>query len=193
VAGLGFHSTGRSSTGVSLNLSKWCERNPIVIEEKPGHGGTDTGGSKVKSGRFFQVNQQQWKPKPCVYCNSVQHKSVVCDKIVDVVSRKTELAAKKRCFNCTGLKHRASECRSLATCLKCKAKHHTSICDQVSQQQIMLATANGRVIYPLVVVMVDGVKCRALLDTGVGSCYISAGWLSSFARNPTKPSTRELI
>jgi hypothetical protein len=96
-------------------LRKWCERNPIVIEEKPDHGGSDTGGSKVKSVRCFQVNQQQWKPKPCVYCNSDQHKSVVCDKIVDVASRKKELAAKKRCFNCTGLKHRTSECRSLAT------------------------------------------------------------------------------
>jgi uncharacterized protein YukE len=87
-------------------------------EEKSDHGGSDTGGSKVKSGRFFQVNQQQWKPKPYVYCNSDQHKSVVCDKIVDVASRKKELAAKKRCFNCTGLKRRASECRSSAACLK---------------------------------------------------------------------------
>jgi hypothetical protein len=67
-------------------LRKWCERNPIVIEEKPDHGGSDTGSSKVKSGRFFQVNQQQWKPKPCVYCNLDQHQSVVCDKIV-VASR----------------------------------------------------------------------------------------------------------
>jgi hypothetical protein len=54
----------------------------------------------------------------------------------------------------------------------------------------MLATAKGRLIYPVVVVMVDGVKCRALLDTGAESSYIC---LSSLARNPTKPSTRELI
>ena len=30
------------------------------------------------------------------------------------------------------------------------------------------------VIYPVVVVVVDGIKCRALLDTGAGSSYVSA-------------------
>ena len=110
-----------------------------------------------------------------------------------MASRKKELAAKKRCFNCTGLKHRASECRSLATCLKCKAKHHTSICDQVSQQQqMMLATANGRVIYPVVVVMVDGVKCRALLDTGAGSSYISADLVKLLPKKPNKTECKRI-
>ena len=111
--------------------------------------------------------------------------------MVDVASRKKELAAKKRCFNCTGLKHRALECHSLATCLKCKAKHHTSICDQVPQQ-VMLATGMGRVIYPVVVVMVDGVKCRALLDTGAGSSYISAGLVKLLGKKPNKTEYKRI-
>ena len=32
----------------------------------------------------------------------------------------------------------------------------------------------GSMIYPVVVVVVDGIKCRALLDTGAGSSYASA-------------------
>ena len=126
-----------------------------------------------------------------MYCNSDQHKSVECDKVVDVASRKKELAAKKRCFNCTGLKHRAADCRSPTTCLKCKAKHHTSICDHIPQQ-IMLATAKGRVIYPVVVVMVDGVKCRALLDTGAGSSYISAGLVDLLGKKPDKTEYKKI-
>ena len=166
-------------------LRKWCERNPVISEEQ---GGSDP---RFKGGKFLHLRQEQSKPRPCVYCNSDQHKSVACDKMVDVASRKKELAAKKRCFNCTGLKHRASECRSLSTCLKCKAKHHTSICDQ-APKQIMLATSKGRVIYPVVVVMVDGVKCRALLDTGAGSSYISSGLVKLIGKKPNKTEFKKI-
>jgi len=43
-------------------------------------------------------------------------------------------------------------------------RHHTSICDRDSQQ-MLLATGEEAVIYPVVVVDVGGIKCRALLDT----------------------------
>eukprot|EP00794_Sanderia_malayensis_P017914 gene17914-19691_t len=39
--------------------------------------------------------------------------------------------------------------------------------------QVLLATGEQGVIYPPVIVSVNGVKCRALLDTGAGSSYIS--------------------
>lgn len=34
--------------------------------------------------------------------------------------------------------------------------------------------------YPVVIVKVKGIKCQALLDTGVGSCYASAMLLNDF-------------
>jgi hypothetical protein len=34
---------------------------------------------------------------------------------------------------------------------------------------MMVASVKGEVIYPVVVVLVDGIKIRALLDTGSGS------------------------
>ena len=43
-------------------LRRWCERNPIVVEERANHGGSDAGSSKFKSGRFLQAKQEQWKP-----------------------------------------------------------------------------------------------------------------------------------
>jgi hypothetical protein len=60
------------------------------------------------------------------------------------------------------------------------------------QQQMMLATANGRVIYPVVVVMVDGVKCRALLDTGAGSSYISADLVKLLRKKPNKTEYKRI-
>jgi hypothetical protein len=57
---------------------------------------------------------------------------------------------------------------------------------------MMLATANGRVIYPVVVVMIDGVKCRALLDAGAGSSYISAGLVKLLRKKPNKTEFKRI-
>ena len=88
------------------------------------------------------------------------------------------LRPSKLCFNCTGTRHQAQECHSKYVCQCCGSRHHTSICDRLSgNSQMMLVTGNheGSVIYPVVVVVVvDRIKCRALLDTGTGSSYASA-------------------
>ena len=44
-------------------------------------------------------------------------------------------------------------------------KHHSSICDKLSNQ-LMLATGEGQVVHPVVVVEVDEIRCRALLVMG---------------------------
>ena len=161
-------------------LRKWCERNPVPVDShKDGKFGRhDRGGD-----RSFQTKQEDWKPKACVYCKSSEHKSVDCEKIKGVADRRKYLSANKLCFNCTGTKHRAAECLCKFFCQKCNGKHHTSICDKISNQ-LMLATGEGLVVYPVVVVKVEGVMCRALLDTGAGSSYASATLIERLNRQP---------
>ena len=56
----------------------------------------------------------------------------------------------------------------------------------------MTAAAAGneeRVVYPIVKVDVEGILCRALLDTGAGSSYASAVLLD---KNPKRTRTREV-
>jgi hypothetical protein len=51
----------------------------------------------------------------------------------------------------------------------------------MKEQQPLLTTTESSDIplaYPVVVVNVEGVKCRALLDTGAGSSYASAALLN---------------
>ena len=168
-------------------LRKWCVRNPISEEDrKSDH--KDTSHYQPKSGKFLHAKQELWKPKPCVFCESTLHKSVDCNQVVDAPSRKKILSEKKLCFNCTGVKHRASECRSKTTCFRCNAKHHTSICDDQASvfKRMMLATGKGTVVYPVVVAVVDGIKCRALLDTGAGSSYISAELVKLLKKQPSR-------
>ena len=48
----------------------------------------------------------------------------------------------------------------------------------------MLATGEGFVVYPVVVVEVEGIRCRALLDTGAGSSYASVSLIERLNKQP---------
>ena len=58
----------------------------------------------------------------------------------------------------------------------------------------MTATSlgNSTVIYPVVIVEVQGVKCRALLDTGAGSSYASAALIDHLKVRPHQREVREI-
>ncbi len=165
-------------------LRKWTERNPLKQEkevEKP----KQRWSNRSKN---FQTRQQEQKPRSCVYCDDVSHRSTDCNKVVTVADRRKFLGEKQRCFNCTGARHKAADCRSQTSCQRCKKKHHTSICDTPPVQQMLVAKGEGKVIYPVVLVKAGGIKCRALLDTGAGSSYASAALLE---RLNSKPQRRE--
>ena len=174
-------------------LRKWTVRNPAKPDEDPDHEKPPSWKQPFKPppkfpksrDRMFNSRQEEWKTRPCVYCELREHKSVDCGKVVGVALRKKYLSEKRLCFNCTGTRHRAAECRIVRSCQKCNGRHHTSICDRDSQQ-MLLATGEGAVIYPVVVVVVDGIKCRALLDTGAGSSYASAALIKRLGKQPSR-------
>ena len=169
-------------------LQKWCERNPVLICD---HQSSDKTNRQQGREKFFQVKQHEWKPRPCVYCNSTEHKSSECEKVKSVTERKRLLSVRKLCFYCTGGKHRATEYRSKVACQKCIGKHFTSICDK-DPQQILVATGEGSVIYPVVIVEVNGIKCRAFLETGAGSTCISATLAERIGKKPIRREGRRI-
>ena len=76
------------------------------------------------------------------------------------------------CFSCSGIGLRAGECKSKSTCQVCHARHNTSLSDNTQlQAQIRepgmtaIHIGNSTVIHPVVVVMINGYKFRALLDS----------------------------
>ena len=96
-------------------LEKWTINNPLQ------------GGRKQKA--FFNREERMRASRGCVYCTSTEHRAVNCTKVTDVSQRKSILASKRLCFNCTG-PHRAALCKSQTSCHTCKGKHHTSICEK---------------------------------------------------------------
>ena len=149
-------------------LRKWTERNPIQTKSN----------EKLLRDKSYQTQQKDERGRECIYCEKPDHRSVDCKTVTTLDERKRLLSNKCLCFNCTGSKHRAVDCRSRSLCQICQKRHHTSIFDRLGDQ-LMRATSLGKstVIYPVVVIEVQGVKCRALPDTGAGSSYASAAFI----------------
>lgn len=79
--------------------------------------------------------------------------------------------------------------------LTCGQRHHTSICNNSSTDGLLLTTqpeSSNKVIYPVVVVEVEGVQCRALLDTGAGRSYASAALLDLVKSRPRQSQVRTI-
>ena len=47
-------------------------------------------------------------------------------------------------------------------------------------------------VYPVVLVNVDGIKTRALLDTGAGSSYASAQLINALHKKPAETQTKRI-
>ena len=174
-------------------LRKWTERNPIPAEREPPEKLPDRKKPHFPRDRSFQAQQKEERVRGCVYCEKPDHKSVNCKTVASVDERKRVLSNKHLCFNCTGTRHKTVDCRCRVVCEVCQKKHHTSICDRLGEQ-LMTATSAGKtaVIHPVVVVKVQGVRCCALLDTGVGSSYASAALLKLLKVRPYQRKVRQI-
>ena len=186
--------------GLLKEIKRWTEINPveenITLKENqhsppPRKRTSRTTLYNTKS----RIQQEPRSGDQCIYCDG-SHKAKDCTNITDVSERKGILSNKKRCFNCTGSKHRANDCKIKTSCQKCQRRHHTSICDtrfDAKGNPLLIATGapTPQVIYPVVVVDVEGTKCRTLLDTGAGSSYASAVLLDRLPKRRAKERPRK--
>ena len=66
---------------------------------------------------MFQVRDKDQKPTyACVYYEKPDHKSNKCELVSGATERRLILSKNTLCLNCTGPKHRASDCRSNKMC-----------------------------------------------------------------------------
>ena len=175
-------------------LWKWTVRNPPKCDDvedegkqlKPLTKPPYKPPTKPPQSRSFQTSQREVKRRPRVYCNQPNHSSTNCDNATSVSERTKLLIQKQLCFDCTGPNHRAEECRCVTKFSHCRRRHHSSICENISgykkPEHMLVATGKSSVTYPLVVVEVCGIRCRALLDTGAGSSCASAALLDRIGK-----------
>ena len=150
--------------------------------------------------RSFYARQGEPNPRhACIYCDRVTHRSWECENVTSPAERRRILQNKRLCFNCTGAQHSASQCRSRASCVHCKQRHHSSICDRPSATGRQTANNGGvaltatqegeKVCHPIVIVKLNGVICRALLDTGATASYASGYILDRLNLVPSRTLT----
>ena len=132
-------------TRLITELKKWRDINPV-----------EENGSLKRGRKALFVKNGERRKQLCVYCDAENHSSKDCSVVTDVDKRKKLLAEKKLCFNCTGGKHWAADCKSTHNCSKCNMKHHSSICTKKEQLLTANGTNDGPLVYPVVVVSVEG-------------------------------------
>ena len=90
-----------------------------------------------------------------MYCEKPGHKATECKTVSDIEDCWLILSKKKLCFSCTRTKHRAFECVSNRSCVKCNEKHHSLISDKTTTAR--LTTSSCSVTYPVVLIEIKGV------------------------------------
>ena len=83
------------------------------------------------------------------------------------------------------------------TCQRCDKRHHTSICGspkEVKTKGVLTAhqPENEEVVYPIILVEIDGIKMHALLDTGAGSSYASNKLINLLNKRPKETLTKRI-
>ena len=185
---------------LSEAIRLWTTRNPVDTKSNERDSGERRNHKWDRSRKLYQVRGQDFNPKECVYCGDVSHKPSNCQKITKIEERRATLAQKNLCFNCATPNHRAAECFSKATCQHCKKRHHTSICDRnltpkdgrKDKNTLMTASGSNEGILPIIPIKVDGITCRALIDTGAGSSYASGKLIDLLKKKPCETKTRRV-
>ena len=132
-----------------LALRKWTERNPQTQDDR----------AMEKPPLGVQPFKKRKPSRPSSRKRSLNRAFIVKRADTDLAiaaklllwrsERKYVLIKKQLCFNCAGTKHKAFECRSQVSCLFCKRRDHSSICDRGSTEHMVVATGDTTVTYPL--------------------------------------------
>ncbi|XP_067039928.1 uncharacterized protein [Acropora muricata] len=190
----GWESWDFSKLSEAIRL--WTRRNPVDTtrseQEQPAK-------RNPRLTKMYHARRDDNKQRGCVYCGE-NHKAVECNKITNLSDRRQILLNKRLCFNCASGSHRASHCPSKLTCQRCHKRHHTSLCETIdptneheqSHGVALTTNQNGEGLFPVVIVEVNGIKCRALIDSGAGSSYVSAKLIELLRMKPAEIQTKRI-
>ena len=89
-------------------LQKWTEVNSIAkVQKRSKDNSFHNQNYQSTGGRALTSRDSEVK---CIYCESVEHKAISCDKVTNTNERKKILVEKHLCFYCAVGQHAASNC-----------------------------------------------------------------------------------
>lgn len=190
------------------NLRKYMERNPLRESDDSRRKDDNPKSHPWKKEREREKmlfgNNRKSRPthkSACVYCNSSEHFSHNCTKVLDITSRRAIITKKGLCFNCTGAGHSASQCWS-GGCRNCQGKHHTSICDRgpkstldsVQQSRVEKSMSSlmnqAGTLHPTLLAKIGTETVRVMLDSGASSSYLCTDVITKLDLKPSRKEQR---
>ena len=167
----------RNNTGPSIETSKskWDSKKPE---------------------KHWFASKGEKKTMSCTFCQG-KHWGEACEAYDTLAIRKRFFVENRLCFNCGRKGHRESECRSRG-CLKCKSRHHTSLCDKSQKKSNAVlegyTPVNEATSLPAIVpVQIHGVTLWSYLDTGSGRNFISSEAVRKLKLKPLRHETRQIV
>ena len=186
------------------NLERYVERNPLSSTKDDRNNNRDSHRDRRNNEHGIMGKGAQ----KCVYCESDEHQSYQCDKVLDVASRREVLNKLKACYNCTSTSHQVAKCKSTRKCYHCGQKHHSSLCtkpqstmgdssekkDEESNKTNDKNYSNysGAAIHPSALVHVENLEARLVVDTLSGSSYIGSDLISTLNLKPKRKERRSI-
>ena len=168
-------------------LRQWVKRNPVVLND-------NKRGDNYRR-KLYSAQREDTKIRGCVYCEDTAHKATQCNKVTVSAERKKILAKKGLCFKRATRNHRATQRSSKTSCHHCSECHYSSICDKRPDnpdRKLLTDGASDDGVFPVVVVKVNGVMCRALIDSGAGGSYASAKLIKMINQQPSEIKTQRI-
>ncbi|GBL81626.1 hypothetical protein AVEN_93420-1 [Araneus ventricosus] len=147
---------------------------------------TSTAAFNVNSKTQYKKKSYSKKSSPfCPFCNVAGHWPQECKSVTDIDVRVQKLKTAGRCFLCTNKGHNVWSCpiTDKAFCIKCKRKHHVSICKNSNSDLISLTTTNQVNIFASNVTHVQTAKVFITGPTGITKltrCILDGDSQSSF-------------
>ena len=134
----------------------------------------------------------------CPYCGSTNHKLLKCDQFhtLSVADRNAFVKENRICILCLNVGHFVKDCLSKYRCFTCQRRHSRSLCGQgnvrhtvcdnihnnnannhsqaaIQTEQVALSISTSGVCMPLVRILVNGVLCVGLLDSGSSRTFLT--------------------
>ena len=149
--------------------------------------------SRSAGARARSVQSRTVSPAQCPYCGNDTHKLLKCEQfhVLSVSDRNAFVKENRICMLCLNVGHFVRDCLSKYRCFTCHRRHSRSLCGHdngghtvsdnnhrslrtINQtEQVALSVSTSGVFMPLVRVLVNGVLCVALLDSGSSRTFLT--------------------
>ena len=137
----------------------------------------------------------------CIFGCKESHWGDACPEYDTLEKRRRFFSEHRLCFNCAQSGHRENKCRARG-CYKCKARHHTSLCNREPENKTHdhEKTLNGfspsreeKSLPAIIPIKIQGVTYWAYLDTGSGRNFVSKEAIDKLRLKPKRHETRHIL